>query len=220
LFLQHFAGDKLSQTLIQPSVDVEEIIQSVTQLDPSRSSEDAKLSTRMVALVMRTGEGEYNQFLSKGDERNFVECFRNYAKAESKKFLSEIKFRVFVTSDNTEVKNQVVEELKTGDNKGSAVEVLTLDDSIVHVMHVQENETKKSVVNKIRKTYAEFFLIGKCDVLFLTHGSLFGRTAADRGKVHESNVHYISDSNCDGTREKFSYLQCHEPKYPKVCGFS
>ena len=213
LLLQHFGGDRLSEILIQPSTKVDEIIQRVT------SSNQGQSNTRKVALVIRTGEGEYNQFLSKGDEFNFVKCFRNYAKSESDKSMSN-KYRVFVTSDNLEVKNRVIEELKTGDNGGLSVDVLSLDDSIIHVMHVEENEKKQSVLNKIRKTYAEFFLIGQCDVLFLTHGSLFGRTAADRGKATESNVYFISDSHCDGTREKYSYLQCHDPKYPKVCGFA
>ena len=169
--------------------------------------------------MIRTGEGEYNQFLSKGDEKNFVQCFRNYAKSKSRNN-KKLKFRVFVTSDYVKVKNKVVEELKTGDNGGLSVDVLTLSDSIVHVMQVKENTKDKSILDRIHKTYAEFFLIGQSDVLFLTHGSLFGRAAAERGSVTESNVYYISDSNCDGVREKHSYLNCHKPKYPSVCGLT
>nr|XP_002131199.1 uncharacterized protein LOC100179133 [Ciona intestinalis] len=213
----NFAYDDKIRAIVQPSSKVQHIVDSVIS-SQFESSNDRK-NVQLVGLVMRTGEGEYNQFLSPGDEAYFVQCFRNYAVDYQKKIAKLVKFKVFVTSDNIETKTKVVNELNNQTNNGEIhVDVITLDDSFVHVMHVSEkNGKKKTVKEKIRKTYAEYFLIGKCDVLFLTHGSLFGRAAAERGIADERNVHFISDSKCDGKREKYSYLKCHEPKYPAVC---
>ena len=216
--LQNYGAEKLTEILLQPSTKVNEIITKAIDSGKSAKGSDNKSYIRMVGLVIRTGEKDYNQFLSKGDEMNFVECFRSYAKEASQHSPTKITFRVFVTSDYAPVKEKVVHELLEGDNGGLSVEVFTLEDSIVHVMHIQDNE-EEEVYARVRKTFAEFFLIGKCEVLFLTHGSLFGRAAAERGRVMESNTHFISDSNCDGKRDKYSYLQCHDPKYPKICGF-
>ncbi|XP_076822115.1 uncharacterized protein LOC143468667 [Clavelina lepadiformis] len=217
----YFSYEHLAAKLLQPSPKVKRIVDEVvnSRLQPSGKIEGGYLN-RSVAIVMRTGNSDYVQFLSEDDEMNFVKCFRNYANIYVKKQPSQVRFRVFVTSDSETVKERVVDELENGDNGDVTLEVVTLDDSIIHVMHVEEkSKRKKSVRDKIRKTYAEFFLIGRCEVLFLTHGSLFGRAASDRGVAKESDVHFISDSKCDGKREKYSYLQCHEPKYPKVCGF-
>ena len=205
---QNFGADLLSETLLKPSNKVQKIVKDILKGKDKFS--------HMVGIVIRTGKGEYNQFLSEGDEMNFVLCFKNYV---AKKMGKSQSVRVFVTSDEAAVKKRVVHELETGKFEVQSIDIVALNDSIVHLMKVVDNE-KDSVRVKIHKTFAEFFLIGKCQVLFLTHGSLFGRAAAERGKVGEENIHYISDSNCDGKREKYSYLQCHQPKYPKVCGFS
>lgn len=171
-----------------------------------------------VALVLRTGIGEYNQFLSPGDEKTFVSCFNNYAKSYQKREGNKkVKFVVFVTSDNAETKRNAIEALETNANNFN-IEVVTLNDSAIHVMHMSKEESKETEIReKLRKTIAEFFLIGMCDARFLTHGSLFGRVAAERGGGDERMNFFISDSNCDGKREKYSYLSCHEPKYPKIC---
>ena len=207
----------MSEVLLRASKKVDQIIKNATLSMEQKVKKQHSDIVRKVALVIRTGNTEYNQFLSKGDEMNFVKCFQNYAKIAQKHSPKKINFVLFVTSDNASVKKKVVKELKGGDNSDLSIHVFSLNDSIIHVMHV--DKTKHDVKSKIRKTYAEFFLIGRCQVLFLTHGSLFGRAAAERGNIDEANVHYISDSNCDGKREKYSYLQCHEPKYPPVCGF-
>ena len=176
-----------------------------------------------VALVIRTGLAEYNQFLSPGDELNFVTCFQNFVRTEKRRNRkTELKYRVFLASDNDVVKSNVfaaMDEFKS-ENTDVTIEILALDDSIIHIMHPGSDPNSKEVYNKIRKTLAEFFMISRCKVLFLTHGSLFGRTAAELGRTSENSVHFISDSNCDGEREKYSYLQCHTPKYPKVCGLT
>lgn len=185
--------------------------------DNSRLPDDQVL--HKVALVLRTGIGEYNQFLSPGDEKTFVSCFNNYAKHYQKRTGSKkVKFVVFVTSDNAETKRITVEALEDNANNVD-IEAVTLNDSAIHVMHMSKKESRESGVRqKLRKTIAEFFLIGMCDARFLTHGSLFGRVASERGGNENMNF-FISDSNCDGKREKYSYLSCHEPKYPKICNF-
>lgn len=208
LLKQLFEYDGLIKAIIQPSAKVQKIIDNTI-----KRNFVSKANTRLVSLVVRTGQGEYNQFLSIGDEMNFVKCLQAYVKSTKGQAVN--KFRVFVTSDVDDVKQKVVRALR-GDE---AVEVVTLNESNVHVMHLNKQELKtQEVRDKLRRTYAEFFLIAKCEVHFLTHGSLFGRTASEHGGAREGDIHFISDSQCDGHREKYSYLQCHKPKYPKICG--
>jgi len=169
---------------------------------------------RQVALVIRTGETEYNQFLSAGDERIFVRCLRNFLRRSPGR-----SHQIFVTSDSDRVKRDVIEQLHHMEGELPEVEIRSLDDSIVHVMAPNSGDD----VTRIRKTFAEYFTIASSDVMFLTHGSLFGQTAAERRMMTTSQltspveVYYLSDSNCDGTREKYSYLRCHVPKYPPIC---
>lgn len=207
--------------LIRPSPKVKDIVDRVLNSDPTPSGgKESQVNIRTVALVIRTGENDYNQFLSKGDETNFVKCFQSYAKQHAQKAKRRVMFRVFVTSDSEQVKRNAVEQLRKPTSGDYEIDVVTLGDSIIHVMHIKKGEIRQeSVLERVRRTYAEFFLISRCQVLFLTHGSLFGRTAAEYGRQDESDVHFISDSRCDGRREKYSYLECHEPKYPKICGF-
>lgn len=198
---------------IQPSKKVREIIKSV-------ESEHFYSESRIVhkaAIVLRTGVGDYNQFLSQGDELNFVKCFQSYAKkfVQGRNLPKDmITFKVLVTSDNNESKNNAVKELKKLiNNDGYKIHPIMLNDSAIHVMHMAENEHKEAKgLEKLLKTYAEFFLIGECDVRFLTFGSLFGKVASENTPDHTNFI--ISDSNCDGTREKYSYLECNSPKYP------
>ena len=211
---QHVPYDNLLSSILKPSKKVKAIIDQVLP--------DA-LDHQDVALVIRTGLGEYNQFLSPGDENNFVTCFKNYVKTEKlRKPNVSLKYRVFLASDNDDVKVNVINAMEAfkAAHVDISIEILVLNDSIIHIMHPGSNPHSQHVSNKIRKTFAEFFIISRCKVLFLTHGSLFGRTASELGKTSENNVHFISDSNCDGTREKYSYLKCHTPKYPKICGFT
>lgn len=206
--------ENLLSSLLQPSSKVNTIINRVFPAKPDH---------RDVALVIRTGLAEYNQFLSPGDENNFVMCFQNYVKAEKRRKPNVArKYRVFLASDNDDIKSEMfkaLEELQA-EIANVAIEIVALNDSIIHIMHPGSNPNSKEVHNKIRKTLAEFFIISRCKTLFLTHGSLFGRTAAELGGTSENNVHFISDSNCDGKRDKYSYLQCHSPKYPKICGLT
>lgn len=222
----HTDYDRLSHFFINPSSRVKEVIDDVME---RHFHDDGEVFTHKVAIVMRTGIGEYNQFLSVGDEANFVECFLSYARH----FVTrqeevwrvddvtpkKIKFSVLITSDNHDAKENAVKALREGSGDLD-INVIILDDSIVHVMHMTSEESKlKRMRTKLRKTMAEFFLISMCDVRFLTHGSLFGRAAAEMAGDREDTNFYISDSNCDGKREKHSYLQCRKPKYPPICDF-
>nr|XP_039251699.1 uncharacterized protein LOC120329223 [Styela clava] len=208
----------VTEYFMKPSTKVQEVMDTITE-GPFKN-QDKNQNIHKVAIVMRTGIGEYNQFLSIGDEKNFITCFLNYARKISREAPNdgkEIKFVVFVTSDNTDAKQNAIDALKKEQEKIN-IEIVTLEDSAIHVMHMTSEESKlKRVRTKLRKTVAEFFIIGMCDAKFLTHGSLFGRTAAERGGGPEQNNFFISDSHCDGKREKHSYLSCHKPKYPSVC---
>lgn len=220
LLFQQTEFDKINEVFLKPSDKVQKIINDVAEKHFDNHSNDVIVHT--VAMVMRTGIGEYNQFLSNGDEKNFVKCFLNYAKKMSGKNQQKTKFVVFVTSDDKPTKESAVNELREKrDAEYGEIEVVTIEDSSIHVMHLAEAELKKKkTFTKLRKTFAEFFIIGNCDARFLTHGSLFGRVAAERGgywpKKHDF---FISDSMCDKKREKYSYLECHSPKYPDICGF-
>uniref|UniRef100_F6QHR3 Uncharacterized protein n=2 Tax=Ciona intestinalis TaxID=7719 RepID=F6QHR3_CIOIN len=124
----NFAYDDKIRAIVQPSSKVQHIVDSVIS-SQFESSNDRK-NVQLVGLVMRTGEGEYNQFLSPGDEAYFVQCFRNYAVDYQKKIAKLVKFKVFVTSDNIETKTKVVNELNNQTNNGEIhVDVITLDDS-------------------------------------------------------------------------------------------
>jgi len=193
-----FESNSLLRGIFKPSKQVEKIVQNIFE---------KKSDFRYVALVIRTGHNEYNQFLSIGDEQIFVRCFSNFLSMTSSQ-----RYRVFVASDNVHVKNYVISKLR-GFNR-SNLEVVSLSDSIIHLMHSHLDD---DVIKRAEKTFAEFFAISRCDVMFLTHGSLFGRTAAEYGDVTSSNTYFISDSKCDDVREKYSYLGCHEPKYPQIC---
>ena len=199
-------GKNIIDGLVRPSAQVREIMKNYySRLDKN------KLLNHMIALVIRTGLKDYNQFLSPGDEINFVKCLQQYIRLNAYKNLT-----IFVTSDANEVKQNTINELSRSKRELN-YDVTSLDDSIIHVMSdISSKDTNDGLLrSRILKTFAEYFIISECDVIFLTHGSLFGITAAERSE--KANTFFISDSKCDGKRQKYSYLNCHEPKYPEFC---
>ena len=224
--------------LFRPSQQVQRVLNTIT----TPPCEKCAPNVRQLALVIRTGNNEYNQFLSEGDEQIFVRCLNNYVREEHLRSAGAVKlYRVLVTSDSSSVKEQAAALVRDmyarydeAVKRQMRVEVVTLTDSVVHIMSGGDHGGgggKGGKLNLLVKTYAEYFAIARCDVKFLTHGSLFGQTAAERRddvaatsteatKAAAADVFYISDSNCDGLRSKYSYLECHYPKYPVICGMS
>jgi len=202
-------GKNVINNLVRPSVLVKEVMEKY--FSHLKKFKENEKENHMIALVIRTGLKEYNQFLSPGDETIFVKCLQQYIRLNSYKHAI-----IFVTSDTNEVKQNTINELLRG-NQNFYYNVTSLDDSIIHVMtDIKSKETNVNLfTSRIIKTFAEYFIISTCDVMFLTHGSLFGTTAAERSKKAE--LFFISDSKCDGKREKYSYLNCHKPKYPEFC---
>ena len=207
--------------LFQPSQQVQTIINSISALDCSNS-------IRQVAIVVRTGKGEKNRFLSDGDETNFARCFANFVRDDSTLTYhgERIRYHVIIISDCDVIKQWLAstiifdyDQTSEADKRRYDVTVATLNDSIVHVMSSVAGYGDDKTILRVRKTFAEYFVIASCDVIFLTYGSLFGKTAAERSGVTSSNVHVISDSKCDSGRNDYSYLGCHQPKFPDICRF-
>ena len=202
-------GQNVINGLVRPSMQVKQIMKNY--YSSLEKNENLNKLNHMIALVIRTGLKDYNQFLSPEDETNFVKCLQQYIKLNAYKNLT-----VFVTSDINEVKQNAINELLRN-KREFYYDVTSLDDSEIHVMSdISIKDTNNSLLlSRVLKTFAEYFIISECDVMFLTHGSLFGITAAERSV--KAKAFFISDSKCDGKREKYSYLNCHEPKYPEFC---
>lgn len=154
------------------------------------------------SVVIRTGLGEYNEFLGAGDEDKFVECLKNLKNSDS-----SVK-NVFLASDNEEIREKVEKQLTS-----LGKTVFTIPDSIIHVSKVPSGSEEK-----ILKTLAEFHIISSCDNHFLTQNSLFGQVAS-RLSSNQNNVFRISHRWCDDKKRigKSSYVFCANPKYPDFC---
>lgn len=146
-------------------------------------------------------------FLKRGDEKYFESCIYNYVKH---KHNTEKTVALFIASDDEGIKSQIKENLESRLN----CRVVSIEDSYIHVTKPLIPDTDAQL--KLVKTFAEFHLISKSNTVFLTQSSLFGRAAAEMGRVPEKNIFYISASDCDDPN-RFGYSTCHSPKIPSFC---
>ena len=144
----NFLATRFFQHFFAPSDAVKSIIDSFSP----------QISDKTVALVIRTGWDDWQQFLLPEDPDKFPLCLKGWR--ESGGLPSDIN--IFVTSDREDVKKATLAKLKEMNFKAFA-----LKDSATHVQTPDNLE-------KVQKTIAEFHLLSKCGYGLLTSSSLFG----------------------------------------------
>ena len=82
-----------------------------------------------------------------------------------------------MVSDSEEMKALIVDGVK---KRLPAVRTIVMWDSVVHLMRATATEGDEQ---RVMKTLAEFFLLGRTQGAVITRRSLFGRAAVEWGKV-------------------------------------
>ncbi|CAH1783891.1 unnamed protein product [Owenia fusiformis] len=194
--LQYSLGDHLVWSyFMQLKPNVKTVIDNVMQQFQDK---------HMVALVIRTGKSDYMRFLSDGDEFKFIDCYNKYM---NERKIDTANVKLFVTSDEDYVIKNVAKKI------GKNNVIYTDISSPVHVAHLDKYDDKTKTKGVI-KTMADFFIISKADIVFLTKGSLFGAAATELGNIPYDRIFTISDKNCD---KQGHPRGCASPKYPPFC---
>jgi len=189
----NFLATRFFQHFFAPSEAVQSIVDSFSP----------QISEKTVALVIRTGWDDWQQFLLPEDPDKFPLCLKGWRDAGG--LPSDIN--IFVTSDREDVKKATLKKLKEMNFNAFA-----LKDSATHVQTPEGLE-------KVQKTIAEFHLLSKCGYGLLTSSSLFGKTAIGElgGKDTYSNQKFFFISAADCDRQHKGYYRCANPKYPPFC---
>eukprot|EP00918_Siedleckia_nematoides_P038792 GHVU01084393.1.p1 GENE.GHVU01084393.1~~GHVU01084393.1.p1 ORF type:complete len:265 (+),score=36.06 GHVU01084393.1:1526-2320(+) len=197
--------------------------------------------TPTVALVIRTGKHETQNFLRDGDEFQFFYCFRQWVammrrKQVEEKVNSRYDFtkgvNVILVSDCPVAKRRVRKALEGLKGEGEQINVVGFSKSVIHVIsntEVHENTTASTNVTgrkrkllsedektRLVKTFAEFHLIQVADFAFLTQQSLFGFIAAEVGGIPAEQTFLISASDC-ADPNRGGYVHCASPPQPPFC---
>ena len=144
----NFSAVRFFQHFFAPSQSVKQIL----------SKYENVVTENTVAVVIRTGWDDWQQFLLEKDPLKFPICLKGWKDAGG---LPE-KINVLVTSDREDVKKETVKKLEE-----FGFDVIYLDDSYTHV------STPESIA-KVHKTIAEFHLLSMTGYGLLTSSSLFG----------------------------------------------
>lgn len=189
----NFLATRFFEQFFSPSIPVQKIIDSFKD----------QVTLNTVAVVIRTGWDDWQQFLLPNDPEKFPICLKGWKASGS----LPSSINVFVTSDREDVKKSTIKKLNEMN-----FEVFAMDDSATHI------QTPDSI-EKVHKTIAEFHLISKCGYGLLTASSLFGKTAIQElgGKDTYSNTNFFTISAADCDRQHKGYYRCANPKYPFFC---
>ena len=144
----NFSAVRFFQHFFAPSQSVKQIL----------SKYENVVTENTVAVVIRTGWDDWQQFLLEKDPLKFPICLKGWKDAGG---LPE-KINVLVTSDREDVKKETVKKLEE-----FGFDVIYLDGSYTHV------STPESIA-KVHKTIAEFHLLSMTGYGLLTSSSLFG----------------------------------------------
>eukprot|EP00121_Abeoforma_whisleri_P009143 Awhi_evm1s8401 len=158
-----------------------------------------------IALVIRMGgiASDAYSFLNERDIKKFLECLKNWLILYNSR---KKDVAVFLSTDKELVYHIVTKELEK-----ESLRLVYEPAPIVHVQHASISD--ESIV----KTFVDLFMIGWADYGFLTHFSLFGHFAAIQGTMRSENMFFISAADCDSKTKQYSFVDCHNPKYPSFC---
>lgn len=188
----HFAATKFFQHFFAPSQAVLAVLAPYENI----------VTEKTVAIIIRTGWDDWQQFLLPDDPKKFPICLQSWRDNTNE---LPAGINVLVTSDREDVKREAVATLRE-----MKFNVVALDESATHV------QTPESMV-KVHRTIAEFHLLSRVGYGLLTSSSLFGRTAIAElgGKELYGKFHTMSAADCDKPHK--GYYRCASPKYPKFC---
>jgi hypothetical protein len=147
--------------------------------------------TRLIGLQIRTGTDnivEEKAFLSSKDILKFAKCAAKYSVVHTSEIMTTT---FFVSTDSMKAARTVTKYLG---NRGPTLQITV--GRPVHILHYTK-DTQDSRQDLL-KIWADFFLLSKCDVLILTHQSLFGYYAAHMSPQYDTSLKqlFIGDSLC------------------------
>jgi hypothetical protein len=198
-----FSEDAMILFLLRPSAKVRDEYMAQT--------EELLSGSYVISVAMRTGHFEYTgaRFLDlgQGDELQFAECANAAIRQLKPHFASVLPngVKVFASSDN----QQAIDSFKAAAGEyGWADRVVTMPSTGV-ISHVNSNSSDVHE-DGIYRAFAEFFLLGRAHVSFLTAHSLFGDAAANRaaGGAAAGKLGYLypaDSAGSDGTARYAAY---------------
>eukprot|EP00992_Anisonema_acinus_P006856 TRINITY_DN2397_c0_g1_i1.p1 TRINITY_DN2397_c0_g1~~TRINITY_DN2397_c0_g1_i1.p1 ORF type:complete len:356 (-),score=105.39 TRINITY_DN2397_c0_g1_i1:11-1054(-) len=186
---------EVQKLILRPSPPVAELMAAA---EARLAGAETRVCLQMRFGMTRGGRPEM-QFLAPGDQHRFVHCAKRLAETKPIKG----KWAVFLTTDTPEAAEDVIKNLN--------VPVVQIEGKVAHVF-------REPASADIMKAFADFFMLGRCDELFVTAWSLFsqyGQVVFETQKPRGRRPYEISHGNCgDGGNVK----KCAQySKYPSFC---